>query len=75
MGKIDITAKEYMSDNKKFSDVFNYFLYGGREVLRPERLQERDPSELLTYINEKAVGEKKERDLLRNVIMKTADGV
>ena len=40
MGKIDQLTNEYMSDKARFADVFNYFVYDGRQVLIPEHLQE-----------------------------------
>ena len=32
MGKQDLLAKKYMSDNEKFADVFNYYLYNGSRL-------------------------------------------
>jgi len=40
--KIDAITKDYLSDNTVFSDVFNYYVYGGRPVIQPEQLEERD---------------------------------
>ena len=40
MGKQDLLAKKYMSDNEKFADVFNYYLYNGKQVIKPENLHE-----------------------------------
>ena len=40
MGKIDQLTNEYMSDKARFADVFNYFVYDGRQVLIPEYLHE-----------------------------------
>ena len=31
-----------MSDNDHFADIFNYFLYDGRRVIKPENLREKD---------------------------------
>ncbi len=84
MGKMDIMTKEYMSDNKRFVDLFNYFLYGGREILLVEELEERDPEEILISM-EKSEGNgedsskgsgskssytKRERDLLRSAVVR-----
>ncbi len=46
MGRIDVLTKEYMSDNEVFADAFNYFLYDGRQVIRPGRLRELDTTEI-----------------------------
>ena len=42
MGKKDAVAKEYMRDPDVFADAFNFYLYGGKEVVKPENLQELD---------------------------------
>ena len=41
MGKQDLLAKKYMSDNEKFADVFNYYLYNGKQVIKSENLKRR----------------------------------
>ena len=46
MGNIDNITKEYISDNRRFADLFNYLIYGGREVICPQDLEERDATEL-----------------------------
>ena len=40
--KIDAITKDYLSDNIIFSDVFNCYVYGGKQVIQPEQLEERD---------------------------------
>jgi hypothetical protein len=40
--KIDAITKDYLSDNAIFSDVFNCYVYGGKQVIQPEQLEERD---------------------------------
>ena len=58
MGNIDTITKEYISDNRRFADLFNYLIYGGREVIRPQDLEERDATELaLPYgVDQKVIG-------------------
>ncbi len=77
MGKTDILTKDYMSNSERFADVFNYFIYQGREVIHAGDLQEKDPAELLTpaYGEEKQEIHKKERDLMRSAVIKKADEV
>ena len=36
LGKIDTITKEYMKDPVIFADMFNKFLYHGKQVIRPE---------------------------------------
>ena len=42
MGRVDTLTNEYMSDNERFADVFNFFLYDGEQVIDPTRLKELD---------------------------------
>lgn len=35
MSAVDVQTNSYMSDNAHFADAFNYFIYGGRQVIRP----------------------------------------
>jgi len=44
--KADTITKDYISDTSVFADVFNYYIYGGDQVIRPEQLEERDPTEI-----------------------------
>ena len=38
MGVADAITKEYMRGSKVFADAFNYFIYGGEQVVDPEFL-------------------------------------
>ena len=42
MGAADTKTNEYMSDNNRFADVFNFFLYDGEQVINPKNLRELD---------------------------------
>lgn len=44
--KADTITKDYISDTDVFADVFNYYIYGGEQVILPEQLEERDPTEI-----------------------------
>ena len=56
MGKIDTVTKEYLSHNDVFADAFNFFLYGGRQVIKPDELRELDTTEM-AVIRENGVSE------------------
>lgn len=48
--KADTITKDYLSDAAVFADVFNYYIHDGEQVICPEQLEERDPTEIaLTY--------------------------
>ena len=44
--KADIITKAYARDTDIFADIFNYYVYGGQQIIRPEHLIERDPTAL-----------------------------
>ena len=44
MGKIDARTHEYLSDNVKFADIINYFIYNGEQIISPNQLHEMDTS-------------------------------
>lgn len=44
--KADTITKDYVRDTGVFADIFNYYIYGGRQVLLPEQLTERDSTKI-----------------------------
>lgn len=44
--KTDTTTKDYISDADVFADIFNYYIYGGRQVILPEQLKECDTTKI-----------------------------
>ena len=42
--KVDTITKAYIKDVNIFSDIFNYYIYKGKQVIKPEELTERDPT-------------------------------
>ena len=42
----DAITKEYVRDTGIFADIFNFYIYGGRQVIRPEQLEERDSAKI-----------------------------
>lgn len=50
MGAKDAKAKEFLSNNKRFADLFNYYLFEGRRVIKPEDLEERDTTGVLAPV-------------------------
>lgn len=76
MGKLDILAKEYMRQPVVFADVFNQFLYHGRQVIEPARLTELDTAEIaVPYGTDHAsVPEQRYRDTVK-MLMAMTDGI
>ena len=48
MGKADALTKQYMQDTAVFADVFNYYIYKGKQVIKPEQLHELDTTMVLS---------------------------
>ena len=74
MSAKDSMAKEYFADNARFADLCNNILYGGREVIRPENLKERDTTEVLTALglDKKSIAMQKcQHQIYRQIICRT----
>ena len=69
MGKTDTFTKEYMQDAEVFADAFNYLIYHGEQVIRPEQLRELDTTELATLFGENNENAQVQvyRDVLKSV--------
>ena len=67
MGKTDTVTKNYMRRPDVFADVFNQFLYHGRQMILPDRLVELDTTEIaVPYGTGQAlVPEQKYRDVAK----------
>ena len=66
MGAMDTEGKQYLSNPVFFADAFNYLLYDGEQVIKPEELQELDTTELtVPYGNNARAPVQKYRDLLK----------
>ena len=44
--KIDTITKDFIKDKTIFADLFNQYIYGGRQVILPEQLEEQDSAEI-----------------------------
>lgn len=76
MGTADTVTKAYMRENAIFADAFNYLIYDGRQVIKPENLKELDTTEIalpFTDSHEEAV--QKYRDILKSAVVKQDDKV
>lgn len=73
MGKLDALTKEYMKRPDIFADVFNQFLYHGKQVIVPEQLTELDTTEItVPYgMDNKSVPEQRYRDVAKLLLAMT----
>ncbi len=71
MGVKDTVTTKYMRQNEIFADAFNYFVYGGEQVIRPDSLKELDTREIdVPYGGENGAGQpiQKTRDIIKSVV-------
>lgn len=73
MGKLDILTKDYMKQPSIFADVFNQFLYHGRQIILSEKLVELDTAELaIPYgADQASTPEQRYRDVAKTLLAKT----
>jgi hypothetical protein len=75
--KNDVTRK-YIQQNRIFADAFNFFMYGGKQVIDPESLQEMDTQENVILRGNKTgkrQTKQRTRDLVKLVsVMTNKDG-
>ncbi len=67
--KIDNIIKNYLSNNERFSDIVNYYLFDGKDIVKASDLKELDTTEVNTS------GEifEKTRDLYKEINIKEDD--
>lgn len=72
MGTKDAKAREFLSNNERFADLFNFYLLKGKQVIKPNDLQEKDTASVLSLygIDKKEVQKQKWRDILKSAIIK-----
>ena len=75
MKDLDTLSKGYMSQNDIFADAFNYLIYDGQQVIKPEQLSPLDTTELAAPYGDSGEAEpvQKFRDVLKYVTAMTDD--
>ncbi len=74
MGQKDTVTAKYMRQNEIFADAFNYFVYDGKPVIRPNSLEELDTKEIaVPYGGEKGAKQpiQRIRDVIKSVTAMT----
>ena len=68
MGKADVNVNIWLSEKKRFANLFNGVIYGGRQVILPEDLEEVNPVSSVSVKNR--AGKTKNMKRYRDIIMK-----
>ena len=71
MGVKDTITTKYMGQNHIFADVFNYFIYGGEQVIDPDSLEELDTREVdVPYGGKDGAGQpvQRTRDVIKSLV-------
>ena len=75
MGDKDNKTKKFIEKNRIFADVFNYFIYDGEQVIKPDDLQQLDTTEIILNqelpIDKNSI--KKYRDVIKHWAIKRDD--
>lgn len=45
----DLTEKRCLSDNERYADLINGAVFGGRQLLRPQGLEDRDSQTIVKH--------------------------
>lgn len=77
MGKMNGITNKYVRENEIFADVFNFYIYNGKQVIDPEQLHPLDTAEIGTPFGNKEGQEvvQKYRDILKRVAVKQDDSM
>ena len=67
MADKDVVAKDFMQDEEIFADAFNFKIFGGRQVVKPENLKPLDATSLILPFGDdgKVAPKQKYRDVLK----------
>ena len=68
MGKADVNVNIWLSEKNRFANLFNGVIYGGRQVILPEDLEEVNPVSSVSVKNR--TGKTKNMKKYRDIIMK-----
>lgn len=74
MGQPDTVTKNFIRDNEVFAEIFNYLIYGGKEIIKPENLTELDTAEIIDIFDKDGISSlalQKFRDILKSAEFKT----
>ena len=74
MGQPDTVTKNFIRDNEVFAEIFNYLIYGGKEIIKPENLTELDTAEIIDIFDKDGISSlalQKFRDILKSAESKT----
>ena len=73
----DTATKQYVSEAEVFADAFNYLIYDGKQVIKPEQLTDMDTTQYVIPYHEDEKGKpeaaQKYRDTLKTLAVKTDD--
>ena len=69
MSDKDTATKRYMQSKETFADAFNFLLYGGKQVIKPDLLEPLDTTSIASPYggDSKTVSVQKYRDILKKV--------
>ena len=67
MGKANVAVNRWLGDNERFASLYNGVVFGGRQIIKPEELEnlDRETDILLTDKSGKTKGIERRRDIIK----------
>lgn len=67
MGKTNVAVNRWLADNERFADLFNGFMFHGKQIIKPEDLEnlDREADILITDKSGKTRGVQRYRDIIK----------
>ena len=67
MGKTNVAVNRWLADNERFADLFNGFMFHGKQIIQPEDLEnlDREADILITDKSGKTRGVQRYRDIIK----------
>ncbi|MBR3349420.1 MAG: Rpn family recombination-promoting nuclease/putative transposase, partial [Solobacterium sp.] len=73
MSGIDVLTKKFLSDHDRFAEIFNTFVFKGRQIVNSEKLSDVNPNE--EFYDEKSRRTiERQRDILKLLELMMSDG-
>ena len=76
MAEADVYTKNYIGQNHIFADIFNFFVWGGKQVIKADSLSDESVEEgAVVLAGEESETAQRYRDVLKSCVIKRGEGV
>ena len=75
MAEADVCTKNYIAQNDVFADIFNFFIWGGKQVIKADSLSDESVEEgAVVLAGEESETAQRYRDVLKSCVIKRGEG-